>query len=306
MSARALAVVTWLASASACTPSVEPRSEEPHIQAVAEPALAEPSPDHAPPVPDIADILYEDRWSSTRGVGEATAGAGATFPRVSIYADGTVLHMILDGEPGFALGRARLDSGQLDQLRARIDALAPVDRLQAIDLLCRRDPFVGGVVHGVSSFRVRSGDEQVCFVGCPKQPESLGAAFLELFDLVESFGDLDYQPWVSDHGHVVAMQTRGAPTPPWSEHALEPGRPRAWPLPDERSFALAWDQAGGRVGPIVIRLESESYNMSVVPWRPGEDRSEEVDALDELYDEYRGGPSPCPLGTRVLTAPQVR
>lgn len=292
------AALALLGLACACPGSPPQEPEEPRASSLEQRPESEAAsgPDARPQraLPPLADIVFEQRWSSTRGVYEAAHSAGATFPLISIYLDGSVLYMRPEDIGVFELRRTRVEAAQVDELRRRIDALAPLDRIQGSALACQDDGAVHSVAHGVLAHRLRVGDEQLCVLGCPAEPADLRVAFAEVRELAESFTAGESEPWIPSRGHVAAVSIEGRPSPPWTDEVLEPLQPRAWLLLDPEQFEAVWRQAGERAGPRRVELDDASYVMSVVPWRPGEDRSEEL----PLYNELVASPSPCPLGAR--------
>ena len=275
--------VALLARLAACVPG-----SEPVVEPAQEPALerTEPTPttpEPSPELPPISEILYEHHVAS-EGLFDLQS-AGTTFPQLTIYTDGSVLRLDRQ-EHGSAIRRARLSPTQLEQLRELLLALAPFERTVQYNFDCPRpstDPFEvrGTACYVQQGYQIRVGEgEWICMSGCPIEPADMLATFLAIEDLLAEIGELDSTEWTPTRGHVAVLTNEKTPGPlPWAA-SVQPELPYAWVVEGDE-FVAAWEAAGRRTGAISKDADGWRYQITVVPWRPGEDLHDRVARLDE-------------------------
>jgi hypothetical protein len=281
MRLRAIALLTALTACLhglACAAGDEPVEEPVQERELAVPELPAPALPSSPELPPIREILYEYHIASNSWSDLHTAAA--SFPALTIYTDGSVLRADWSGSTA-ELRRARLSPTQLEELRALLLALEPFDRAVSSEPECPRPSNGLLEVRGTHCYvefghQIRVGeDDWICLTGCPTEPADMLATFIEIEDLLASIPELESTEWTPTRGHVAVLTNETTPGPlPWAA-SVQPEIPYAWVV-EADDFAAAWDEAGRRTGVIFKDVDGWRYQISVVPWRPGEDLHEQV------------------------------
>lgn len=284
-------VLALLVGLGACVTGSEP------AQAVAPEPVEPPAPEApepSPELPPISEILYEHHTASLSVLDLQTAGA--SFPALTIYTDGSVLRLDRR-EHGSELRMARLSPMQLEQLRGLLVALAPFERAEQSSTGCPRpspDPLVD--VRGTACYvdeghqiRVSEG-EWICMSGCPIEPPEMLATFIAIEDLLAEVEALESTEWTPTRGHVAVLTQEKTPGPlPWAA-SVRPEIPYAWVVEGDE-FVAAWEAAGRRTGAVGKEADGWRYQLTVVPWRPGEDLHDRVARFNK--QPFRGLVSVC-------------